>query len=43
MIPNETIVGKVDESIFLFDRRSVYKIIDEKGKIFFRKMTRGYL
>ena len=41
MIPNEMIVGKVNESIFLFDQRSVYKIIDEKGKNIFPKDDNG--
>ena len=37
MIPNEMIVGKVNESIYLFDQQSVDVIIDDKGKILFPK------
>jgi len=37
MIPNEMIVGKVNESIYLFDQQSVDVIIDDQGKILFPK------
>jgi hypothetical protein len=42
MIPNEMIVGKVNESIYLFDQQSVDVIIDDKGKILFPKDDNGY-
>ena len=35
MIPNEMIVGKLNENIFLFDQKSIYKIIDNQGNILF--------
>ena len=35
MIPKEMIVGKLNESIFLFDQKSIYKIIDNQGNILF--------
>ena len=35
MIPKEMIVGKLNENIFLFDQKSIYKIIDNKGNILF--------
>ena len=45
MIPNKMIVGKVvgkvNESIFLFDQQSVDVIIDDKGKILFPKDDKG--
>ena len=41
MIPNEMIVGKVNESIYLFDQQSVDVIIDDKGKILFPKDDKG--
>ena len=45
MIPNKMIVGKVvgkvNESIFLFDQQSVDVIIDDKGKILFPKDDNG--
>ena len=41
MIPNEMIVGKVNESIYLFDQQSVDVIIDDKGKILFPKDDNG--
>ena len=33
MIPNDLIVGKLNVNTFLFDPISVYKIIDDQGKI----------
>jgi hypothetical protein len=36
-IPKEMIVGKINESIFIFDQQSVDVIIDDKGKILFPK------
>ena len=42
MIPNGMIVGKVNESIFLFDQQSVDVIIDDKGKILFPKDDNGF-
>jgi len=36
-IPKEIIVGKINESIFIFDQQSVDVIIDDKGKILFPK------
>lgn len=36
-IPKEMIVGKLNENIFLFDQKSIYKIIDNKGNILFSK------
>ena len=41
MIPNEMIVGKVNETIYLFDQQSVDVIIDDKGKILFPKDDNG--
>jgi len=41
MIPNEMIVGKVNESIYLFDQHSVDVIIDDKGKMLFPKDDNG--
>ena len=41
MIPNKMIVGKVNESIFLFDQQSVDVIIDDYGKILFPKGDKG--
>jgi hypothetical protein len=35
------IVGKVNESIYLFDQQSVDVIIDDKGKILFPKDDKG--
>jgi hypothetical protein len=35
------IVGKVNESIYLFDQQSVDVIIDDKGKILFPKDDNG--
>ena len=35
MISQELIVGKVDESTLMFDKKSIYKITDDKGKILF--------
>ena len=35
MIPKEMIVGKLNENIFLFDQKSIYKIIDNQGNILF--------
>ena len=34
-IPKEMIVGKLNESIFIFDQKSIYKIIDDQGSILF--------
>ena len=34
-IPKEMIVGKINESIFIFDQKSIYKIIDDQGSILF--------
>ena len=46
MIPNKMIVGKVvgkvNESIFLFDQQSVDVIIDDHGKILFPKDDKGF-
>ena len=36
-IPKEMIVGILNENIFLFDQKSIYKIIDNEGKILFSK------
>jgi len=41
MIPNEMIVGKVNESIYLFDQQSVDVIIDDHGKKLFPKDDKG--
>ena len=41
MIPNEMIVGKVNETIYLFDQQSVDVIIDDKGKKLFPKDNNG--
>jgi len=35
MISEELIVGKVDESTLMFDKKSVYKITDDKGTLLF--------
>ena len=35
MISQELIVGKVDESTLMFDKKSVYKITDDKGTLLF--------
>ena len=35
MISQELIVGKVDESTLMFDKKSIYKITDDKGNILF--------
>ena len=40
-IPKEMIVGKINESIFIFDQQSVDVIIDDKGKILFPKDDNG--
>ena len=37
MIPKEMIVGKLNENIFLFDQKSIYKIVDNQGNILFSK------
>jgi hypothetical protein len=34
-ISKELIVGKVDESTLMFDKKSIYKITDDKGNILF--------
>ena len=41
MIPNEMIVGKVNETIYLFDQQSVDVIINDKGKKLFPKDNNG--
>ena len=33
MIPKEMIVGKLNENIFLFDQKSIYKITNDYGQI----------
>ena len=35
MISEELIVGKVDKSTLMFDKKSIYKITDDKGNILF--------
>jgi len=35
MISEELIVGKVDESTLMFDKKSIYKITDDKGYLLF--------
>ena len=35
MISEELIVGKVDNSTLMFDKKSIYKITDDKGNILF--------
>ena len=35
MISEELIVGKVDESTLMFDKKSIYKITDDKGTLLF--------
>ena len=35
MISEELIVGKVDNSTLMFDKKSIYKITDDKGNIIF--------
>ena len=35
MISEELIVGKVDESTLMFDKKSIYKITDDKGNVIF--------
>ena len=35
MISEELIVGKVDESTLMFDKKSIYKITDDKGNLLF--------
>ena len=35
MISQELIVGKVDESTLMFDKKSIYKITDDKGNLLF--------
>ena len=35
MISGELIVGKVDESTLMFDKKSIYKITDDKGYLLF--------
>ena len=35
MISQELIVGKVDESTLMFDKKSIYKITDDKGNVIF--------
>ena len=35
MISEELIVGKVDESTLMFDKKSIYKITDDRGNIIF--------
>ena len=41
MIPNEMIVGKVNETIYLFGQQSVDVIINDKGKKLFPKDNNG--
>ena len=33
MVPKEMIVGKLNENIFLFDQKSIYKITNDYGQI----------
>ena len=40
-IPKEMIVGKINESIFIFDQQSVDVIIDDHGKKLFPKDDKG--
>ena len=35
MISEELIVGKVDKSTLMFDKKSIYKITDDKGNLLF--------
>ena len=35
MISEELIVGKVDNSTLMFDKKSIYKITDDKGNLLF--------
>ena len=35
MISEELIVGKVDESTLMFDKKSIYKITDDRGNVIF--------
>ena len=35
MISEELIVGKVDESTLMFDKKSIYKITDDRGTLLF--------
>ena len=35
MISQELIVGKVDESTLMFDKKSIYKITDDRGTLLF--------
>ena len=35
MISEELIVGKVDNSTLMFDKKSIYKITDDKGNVIF--------
>ena len=35
MISKELIVGKVDNSTLMFDKKSIYKITDDKGNLLF--------
>jgi hypothetical protein len=35
MISEELIVGKVDNSTLMFDKKSIYKITDDRGNIIF--------
>ena len=35
MISQELIVGKMDESTLMFDKKSIYKITDDKGNLLF--------
>ena len=35
MISKELIVGKVDNSTLMFDKKSIYKITDDRGNILF--------
>ena len=35
MISQELIVGKVDESTLMFDKKSIYKITDDRGNVIF--------
>ena len=35
MISKELIVGKVDNSTLMFDKKSIYKITDDKGNVIF--------
>jgi hypothetical protein len=35
MISKELIVGKVDKSTLMFDKKSIYKITDDRGNVIF--------